>query len=665
MGFRLDYRKDSGSWGPVPVGAPAAASVTFGAAGTGAGGTTSCAPSYPSGISASTSVLYCFITGRSNTADTAPTMPAGWTSVGSLEGGTGTWGVDTGTRRVHVFKKDTVDGTETGTVTVSLSGTTANTLRASIVRFEVPAGHTISHEFASGADTSNGTGYSATSSANMDFQANDLLAIVTAQNIDTGTATSRAVSCTDVTFGTLTNRADTAVTNGNDHRHIINTVPVSSVTGSPDNAVTFSYTISANGSGPTGFLRLRSVPDTRDVYVQTSGNITAGGEATTEQLNAPSGMTTSNFATGRMWADENGTDTVTVNSGQYTELEWCLYFTSGVTGTFDFRVTDSGAPLETYTLTPSVTLSAGATGTLAATLAAATVAASGTVTDNGTLSVTLAAATLAASGSVGGAVTGTLAQTLAAATVTASGAATVSGSLAQTLAAATSAVTGVVTIGGSLAQTLAAATSAVTGEVKVSGSLAQTLAAAGVAASGAVTDRGTLAVTLDAATSSASGIVGNGVAGTLSVTLAAATLAASGAVQDLVTGTVSATLDAAIASVSGTVRVSGTAAATLGAATLAAAGSVAGAVVGSVAATLAAATVTSVGVVTVVGNVNAVAANDVLTATGWHGDGSLYGEPAAGRSLRSVPTRIGAATASRDDTRIGATPLKRAGGNIG
>jgi hypothetical protein len=66
------------------------------------------------------------VTGRSNTANTAPTMPAGWTSIGALEGGTGTWAVDTGTRRVELFVKDTVTGSETGTVTVSLGGTTAN-----------------------------------------------------------------------------------------------------------------------------------------------------------------------------------------------------------------------------------------------------------------------------------------------------------------------------------------------------------------------------------------------------------------------------------------------------------------------------------------------------------------------------------------------------------
>jgi hypothetical protein len=358
MAHRIEWKQGAGSWEAVPVyAAPVAPSVTWGAVGTGGSGTTSCTPSYPTGISASTSRLYCVVTGRSNTANTVPTMPAGWTRIGGLEGGTGTWGVDAGTRRVDIFKKDTVDGTESGTVTVSLSGTTANTLRATIHRVEIPSGHSIVEELGTGADTTNATSYSATSSTNIDFLANDLLLIAVAQNIDSGTQSAQAISATDVTFGTRTNRASTAVTNGNDHRHIVDSVPISSVTGTPDVAPTYSYTISASGSGPTAFLRLRSVaPAEPVVTVYASANITAGGEATTAQLAAPSGKTTSDFDAGRMWDDENGTDTVSITADNYTEIEWCLRFGAAASGTYDFRVTDGGTPLDDYLANPSITI---------------------------------------------------------------------------------------------------------------------------------------------------------------------------------------------------------------------------------------------------------------------------------------------------------------------
>jgi hypothetical protein len=46
------------------------------------------------------------------------------------------------------------------------------------------------------------------------------------------------------------------------------------------------------------------------VYVATSSNITASGQDTTALLAAPSGKTTADFLTGRMWDDENGVDAV-------------------------------------------------------------------------------------------------------------------------------------------------------------------------------------------------------------------------------------------------------------------------------------------------------------------------------------------------------------------
>lgn len=350
-------KNGAGGYVAVPVGtgnAEALMQPTWGAAGTAASGTTSCTPAYPTGISANTSKLFCLVTGRGNTAGTVPTMPSGWTRVGGLEGGTGTWGVDLGTRRVDFFQKDTVAGTETGTVTVSLSGTTNNTLRATIFRVEVTSGYGIDVELVSGADTSNDTSYSATASANATFDSNRLVLIGTAQNVDTGTASSRAISASGITFGTLTNRADTAVTNGNDHRHILNSVPVSS--GSGTVAPTFSYTISASGSGPTAFLVLRGrLPAvTNELYVTASSNIAAGGEATTQRLSGGTGT----FLTGRRWDDENGTDSLDLAADNNTEVEWSLNTQSpAVNGDYwDFRVYSGGSALSTYTQTPRLTL---------------------------------------------------------------------------------------------------------------------------------------------------------------------------------------------------------------------------------------------------------------------------------------------------------------------
>ena len=56
------------------------------------------------------------------------------------------------------------------------------------------------------------------------------------------------------------------------------------------------------------------VSDPAPVYIAPSANITAGGQATTAQLAAPSGKTTADFSVGRMWDDENGTDLVDIGA---------------------------------------------------------------------------------------------------------------------------------------------------------------------------------------------------------------------------------------------------------------------------------------------------------------------------------------------------------------
>ncbi|HEX7860825.1 MAG TPA: hypothetical protein VF773_10890 [Verrucomicrobiae bacterium] len=229
--------------------------------GTPANGTTSITPSYPTSIQGG-SKLFLIITGRSNTANTVPAVTGGgWTSKEALEGGTGTWAADTGTRRVDILEKDTVTGSESGTITVTLAGTTANTLRAQIVAITPQAGATLDAVVATdGADTTNGTGYSAAGSA-IAIAANDLIIAAIAQNLDTGVPSSHSLTATSLTFSTAGRTPDggiisQAITAGNDHRAIV--YDFNCLSGSATSAPTLAYTSSGSCSGPTAFLRFRS-----------------------------------------------------------------------------------------------------------------------------------------------------------------------------------------------------------------------------------------------------------------------------------------------------------------------------------------------------------------------------------------------------------------------
>lgn len=101
-----------------------------------------------------------------------------------------------------------------------------------------------------------------------------------------------------------------------------------------------------------------------EVYITTSANITAGGEATTARLTAPSGKTTGDFVTGRRWDDENGTDTIDLTSNDYTEVEWLVALSADPVDTdyFEFRVYAGSTALTTYTLTPKWTVGSGGGG---------------------------------------------------------------------------------------------------------------------------------------------------------------------------------------------------------------------------------------------------------------------------------------------------------------
>lgn len=123
---------------------------------------------------------------------------------------------------------------------------------------------------------------------------------------------------------------------------------------------------------------VRAPTVTNEIYIAPSSNVTPGGEATTARLTAPSGKTTGDFATGRRWDDENGSDSVDIGADEYTELEWVLNTQSpaAVDDYYEFRVYAGAAALDTYTVTPRLTLISGSSpitvtpGTAVTTLAA-------------------------------------------------------------------------------------------------------------------------------------------------------------------------------------------------------------------------------------------------------------------------------------------------------
>ena len=227
-----------------------------------------------------------------------------------------------------------------------------------------------------------------------------------------------------------------------------------------------------------------------------------------------------------------------------------------------------------------------ATGTIATTLADATSTAAGVHSIAGTSAVTLADATMDASGEVVTGASGTVAVTIDGAAMEASGLHAIVGSIAVTTDDSTGDAAGTHSTVGTVAVTLEDATLSASGAITYTGTIAVTLADAEMAAESDIETGGQIATTLDDATIAAYGgtaqieasfhmfrrVDGRAdarvrrrrvlrsasplhVTGTVDVTAGDATMAASGAHD--VAGTVAVTLDAVVGAADGTVGVVG------------------------------------------------------------------------------------------------------------
>ena len=128
------------------------------------------------------------------------------------------------------------------------------------------------------------------------------------------------------------------------------------------NTLEFRVTLNGGSPGITNSVTPQITITKEEIVFGASGNIAAGGENTTARLTAPAGKTSgSDFVAGRIQDDENPADVVDITTDDYSEFEWSLLAVNGVpvSTVFEFRLTASGTPLTTYTVTPQWTIGLG------------------------------------------------------------------------------------------------------------------------------------------------------------------------------------------------------------------------------------------------------------------------------------------------------------------
>lgn len=245
---------------------------TYVAKGANALGTTSCTPGYPAGLAADDLIL-CAVQAR-EAASASASMPAGWTLLASVAGTFGTVGAGTGPTKMWWFTKDTVTGSESGTVTVTV--TSGTVCIAAMFAFRSATG-AFDIAWASGEDTSAGTTISAVCSPNGGLgagwiTAGDLLFGHIGKPITTGTISGQTFASSGLTMGATTEVWEYSSTNGNDLESTAWWGDVTSGTQSVS-TVTASAAVGTSTYGPALVLRLRDAVsnDLDGVVAATSG----------------------------------------------------------------------------------------------------------------------------------------------------------------------------------------------------------------------------------------------------------------------------------------------------------------------------------------------------------------------------------------------------------
>jgi hypothetical protein len=208
---------------------------------------TSTIPAYPTTVLAGQGLV---LTVFADASGIGTPSDGGWTD---LTGGV----VTSGSMNLRQWGKIAVGG-ETGSVTVNITSGTKGV--AHIARYQVTTGgNSLTFQDTVGADTTSGTGYSASGSSWTSVTTTDIIGASTCAVVTSGTFSANATSPTLTQSGaTVTSTAQFAGRTGTNtlyYGHV--TGPVTSGgTGAPTLAATL---VGASGTGETGFVLIREV----------------------------------------------------------------------------------------------------------------------------------------------------------------------------------------------------------------------------------------------------------------------------------------------------------------------------------------------------------------------------------------------------------------------
>lgn len=262
-------------------------SAAFGSSGTGASGTTSATPTLPAAL-VDGEMLVAWATTKYAAPDVAPT---GWVQFGTISGGHGSSGSNTGQVTVTGYYRISA-GKEANSTAYTWTVTGGNSIRVNISRYTKAEGEQwVTPAAASCQNNTPGTAWSGAATTNPGLAAGDLILSCAGVNSSAFTYSSQAYAATGCTFGTVGTRFANQVNTG-DHLEPVScdaTVSTGPATAAPTFSMTASGSATDAPAGATLFVRLRTATTSKVAYI--AGAAAVSGGATTMTATYPSGIT--------------------------------------------------------------------------------------------------------------------------------------------------------------------------------------------------------------------------------------------------------------------------------------------------------------------------------------------------------------------------------------
>ncbi|WDO09964.1 hypothetical protein ME763_32255 [Streptomyces murinus] len=227
-------------------------SISYGASGALATHTDTVTPALPAGAAAG-QLAICQVV-SAHPSDPVPSTPSGWTLVGSASGGAGSFGLNTGIRRLTFFARELAGG-DTAPTTAIPAGSSGSAIGARVFTLARTAGTGWRWAATFGADATSDTSFSAAAAAALTWAPGDFAVLGYAWNTQAATSSARGVTATGETFAAATSQLSDQISTGDGARLHMATSSVTA--GSGTQAPTVTATLSAAATGVGAVVRVR------------------------------------------------------------------------------------------------------------------------------------------------------------------------------------------------------------------------------------------------------------------------------------------------------------------------------------------------------------------------------------------------------------------------